>query len=87
MAAGDRFVHVPAEALEGALAAKGFERGVHGREVVYRFRHKRDQRFVVCVFTSIRNGAAEARGLGGEDVLVGARTRSADEVARVLGLA
>ena len=30
---------------------------------------------------------AEARWLGGEDVLVGARTRSADEVARVLGLA
>lgn len=90
MPTGDRFVHVPAERLEGFLAAKGFERGVFGREVVYRRRHERDPRFVVCVYTSIREGASSARGLGEDAIRVtafeeleGGRTRGIAKCQRV----
>jgi hypothetical protein len=71
MPAGDRFVEVPAELLAKFLESKGFERGVFGREVVYRRRHDKDPSFVVCVYTSISaNGATQARGLGQDAIRV-----------------
>ena len=71
MPTGDRFVEVPAQLLETFLTNKGFERGVFGREVVYRRRHDRDPSYVVCVYTSISaNGATQARGLGQDAIRV-----------------
>jgi len=72
MPTGDRFVEVPAELLEKFLAAKGFERGVFGREIVYRRKHDNDPSFVVCVYTSIAVNASEARGLGQDAIRVSA---------------
>jgi hypothetical protein len=70
MPAGDRFVVVPAVELEAFLQAKGFERGRHRTEVVYRRRHHVDPRYVVCVYTSLTDGATVARDLGADAIRV-----------------
>jgi len=70
MGAGDRYVEVPAEALFAFLESKGFERTCPRREVVYRRAHASDPRYVVLVYTSVREGAARARARGADAIRV-----------------
>lgn len=72
MPTGDRFVEVPADLLSKFLESKGFERGIHGREVVYRRRHDRDPSYVVVVYTSIPVNGGQTRGLGEDAIRVSA---------------
>ena len=69
---GSRYVEVPSEAFEAFLRDKGFTRTVRRSEVVYVRRHHRDPRYVVSIFTSIRDGASQARGLGEDAIRVSA---------------
>jgi hypothetical protein len=65
-----RYVVVSREAIEGFLQSKHFERAVQATEVVYVFRHRRDPRVVVKVYTSLRDGARTARGRGEDAIRV-----------------
>jgi hypothetical protein len=70
MPTGDRFVEVPRELFEKFLESKGFDRGVHGREIVYRRKHDRDPSYIVCVYTSIPVSGPVTRGLGADAIRV-----------------
>jgi hypothetical protein len=70
MAKGDRYVHVPADVLEAFLQSKGFVRTVRFHEVVYMRAHAGDNAYRVLVYTSIRDGAMNARGLGQDAIRV-----------------
>lgn len=75
-------VTVPAEAIITFLQSKGFvERKKYttvgrgggqgiGSEIVYERPHKVDSRYKVLVYTSIRRGAANARGVGQDAIRV-----------------
>jgi hypothetical protein len=65
-----RYVVVSRESIEGFLRSKHFERTVQATEVVYLFRHRRDPRVVVKVYTSLRVGARTARGRGEDAIRV-----------------
>lgn len=65
-----RYVEVSRETIEGFLQSKHFERAVQATEVVYVFRHRRDPRVVVKVYTSLRVGARTARGRGEDAIRV-----------------
>lgn len=65
-----RYVVVSRETIEDFLRSKHFERTVQATEVVYVFRHQRDPRVVVKVYTSIRDGARNARGRGEDAIRV-----------------
>jgi len=64
------YVVVPAERLFRFLEAKGFSRTVRFREVVYVREHHLDPRYKVLVYTSVREGAAEARKRGADAIRV-----------------
>lgn len=59
-----RYVEVSREAIESFLRSKHFERSVQGTTVVYLFRHLRDPRVIVKVYTSLRVGSRYARRCG-----------------------
>jgi len=80
-------VEVPAEALFAFLASKGFEKVVHRREVVFRRRHHNDRRFVVLVYTSVREGASRARKRGADAIRVCAVFTPEDESLPSRGVA
>jgi hypothetical protein len=65
-----RYVVVSREAIEGFLQSKHFERTVQATEVVYLFRHRRDPRVLVKVYTSLRVGSRTARGCGEDAIRV-----------------
>ena len=65
-----QYVDVPAQDLFGMLAGAGFTRGVVGREVTYTRKHDRDPRLSVVVFTSVAEGASDARGCGEDAIRV-----------------
>lgn len=65
-----RYVEVRRETLEGFLRSKHFERAVQASEVVYLFRHQKDPRVVVKVYTSLKVGARYARGCGEDAIRV-----------------
>lgn len=70
-----RYVEVPSDKLFVMLAGAGFTRGVVGREVTYTRKHDRDPRLSVVVFTSVAEGAQDARGCGEDAIrVVGAFT-------------
>ncbi len=87
MPTGDRYVEVPAATLEAFLQAKGFTRTVRRSEVVYVMRNQRDTRYVVSVFTSIRDGATTARGLGQDAIKVSAFMFLDEAADRTRGIA
>ena len=66
------FVPVPAEAIRARLVQAGFERlpTRPGTEEVYRRAHDADPRYVVKVYSSIREGAQAARGRGKDAIRV-----------------
>lgn len=72
MPAGDRFVSVPAEAIEFFLVSKGFKpvEGRSGREVVYERAHRTDARYKVLVYTSIAKGSTRVRKLGADAIRI-----------------
>lgn len=65
-----RYVEVSREALEGFLVSKRFERTLQGSEVVYVFNHLVDKNVKVKVYTSLRDGARQARGCGEDAIRV-----------------
>jgi hypothetical protein len=65
-----KFVNVPAEALETALAEAGFTRTVQGREVVFIRGHHAYPDYTVKVYTSIRVGEDDARAKGTDAIRV-----------------
>ena len=65
-----RYVVVSRETIEEFLRSKHFERTVQVTEVVYVFKHQRDPRVVVKVYTSLRDGARNARGRGEDAIRV-----------------
>ncbi len=65
------FVQVPAEAIRARLLAAGFRRLEQaGREEVYGRSHDSDPRYVVKVYTSIREGSELARQRGQDAIRV-----------------
>jgi len=65
-----RYVEVSRETIEGFLRSKHFERTVQATEVVYVFRHRRNPRVLVKVYTSLRDGARTVRGCGEDAIRV-----------------
>jgi hypothetical protein len=65
------YVQVPAEAIRAKLLAAGFERfSQPGAEEVYARKHDADVRYVVKVYSSIRQGSDRARGRGQDAIRV-----------------
>ena len=67
---GTRFVDVSRETLEGFLVSKHFTRTVQGTEVVYIFSHLLDKNVKIKVYTSLRDGASQARACGKDAIRV-----------------
>jgi hypothetical protein len=92
-----RAITIPAEAILSFLRARGFVERVpvagtpaaYSTEIVYERAHKIDRRYRVVVYTSIRKGAAVARGVGKDAIRVcaiyddGATTRGLGKWPRV----
>lgn len=70
MPKGDRYVHVPAEQLKAFLVSKGFVETVRYREIVFVRAHAVDPSYRIMVYTSIRKGEENARGLGQDAIRV-----------------
>jgi len=65
-----RYVEVRREIIEGFLQSKHFERSVQATEVVYLFRHLKDPRVLVKVYTSLRVGSRYTRRCGEDAIRV-----------------
>jgi hypothetical protein len=64
------YVEVPADAIENLLKNKGFARTTQGHEVVYERCSARDPNVRLKVYTSIRDGAVNARNCGKDSIKV-----------------
>ena len=67
-----RFVEVPAAAIRERLAAAGFHLtpNAFGNEEVYARSHNRDPRYVIKVYSSIRQGSEVVRDCGADAIRV-----------------
>lgn len=72
------YVEVPRQALEDFLQSKGFVRGVQRSEVVYDRKHHICPHVTVRVYTSLRDGAEQARACGKDAIRVVAFRRTPD---------
>ena len=66
----DRYVEVDSQRFEAFLQGKGFIRNLSSSEVVYDRQHQHCKHITVRVYTSITDGAQEARKRGADAIRV-----------------